>query len=293
MLKKMVTGLICLLSILTICGCIGSDSSDQPLDTVESGDETTVSGVADYIGTFYAAKTEDSLKFTLIFNDADKKIVSPSGTAILTIYDNYDNKLYEKEYIVDPSKAGPSSKYTLVVLLSDISNGMTDSGYAEIVFTSDEGKTMNKIANSISIPYYTEEELLSISETEYLENSVQNGESDTLNDVKITVVRSGYYYVYGEKVQKFFRVDFELENEYGQPKDFTPSEVFVYDKYDTKYQFTTGGTLNDVSEIPALDKVTGYWLFEDVPENIDTPRIIFKNGRDDSGSWIIYDFSLE
>jgi len=196
MLKKMVTGLICLLSILVICGCIGSSDSDTPLDTVESGEETTVSGVADYIGTFYAAKTEDSLKFTLIFNDADKKIVSPSGTATLTIYDDYDNKLYEKEYIVDPSKAGPSSKYTLVVLLSDISNGMTESGYAEIVFTSDEGKTINKIANSVSIPYYTEEELLSISEEEYVKNSVQSGDSDTLDDVKITVIRSGYYYVY-------------------------------------------------------------------------------------------------
>ena len=54
--------------------------------------------------------------------------------------------------------------------------------------------------------------------------------------------------------------------------DFAPSEIVVYDKYDTKYPFTTGGTLNDVSEIPSLDKVTGYWLFEDVPENIDTPR---------------------
>ncbi|WP_459201890.1 hypothetical protein [Methanococcus sp. CF] len=292
MVKKLVIGVFCLLSILLLCGCTGTDSGDQALDEVDSGNENIVSDGAEYIGTFYAAKTDDSLKFTLIFNDAENKLVTATGTAKLIIYDDYNNKIFEKEYVVDPSKAGANSKYTLVVSLDDIEKGMTDSGYAEVIFTSESGKVINKIAKSIQVPYYTEEEILNISEQDFLENAVKSGDSFEIDDLKITALRSGFYTIYGEKTKKIFRVDIKIENRYGQPKDFTPSEVMVYTKYN-EYPFTSGGSLNNISKIPALGTVEGYWLFEDVPEDIDEPRIYFKNGRDTNGEWKIFDFDLE
>ncbi|MBB6401747.1 hypothetical protein HNP92_001052 [Methanococcus maripaludis] len=293
MVKKIVIGVFCMISLLLLCGCTETDSGDQALDEVDSGDENIVSDDAEYIGTFYAAKTDDSLKFTLIFNDAENKLVTATGTAKLTIYDDYDNKIFEKEYVVDPSKAGTNSKYTLVVSLDDIEKGMTESGYAEVVFTSKTGKVINKITNAIQIPYLTEEEILKISEQEFLEDAVESGDSYELDDVEITILRSGFYTIYGEESEKIFRVDLKIENKYGQPKDFTPSEVSVYDKYENRYRYVSGGSLDEFSEIPSLDTIEGYWFFEEVPENMENPRLFFKNGRDDNGEWLIYDFNLE
>ncbi|MBA2846150.1 hypothetical protein HNP88_000334 [Methanococcus maripaludis] len=292
MVKKIVIGVFCMISLLLLCGCTETDSGDQALDEVDSGDENIVSDDAEYIGTFYAAKTDDSLKFTLIFNDAENKLVTATGTAKLNIYDDYDNKIFEKEYVVDPSKAGTNSKYTLIVSLDDIEKGMTESGYAEVVFTSKTGKVINKITNSIQIPYYTEEEILNIAEQEFLENAVESGDSYELDDIKITALRSGFYTIPGEKSKKIFRVDLKIENKYGQPKDFTPSEVMVYSGT-KEYPFTSGGSLNNVSKIPALGSVEGYWLFEDIPDNIEEPRVYFKNGRDSNGEWRLFDLNLE
>ena len=72
-------------------------------------------------------------------------------------------------------------------------------------------------------------------------------------------MRSGFYTIYGEDSEKIFRVDIKIENHYGQPKGFTPSEVMVYDG-NNEYPFTAGGSLNGVSEIPALDSVEAYWF---------------------------------
>ncbi|MBA2862319.1 hypothetical protein [Methanococcus maripaludis] len=293
MTKKLVIGVFCLISILLLCGCAETDSGDQTLDEVDSNSEDVVSGGAEYIGTFYAAQTDDSLKFTLIFNDAENKLVTATGTAKLTIYDDFDNKLFEKEYVVDPSKAGSNSKYTLVVSLDDLEKGMTESGYAEVVFTSKEGKVITKIAKSIQIPYYSEEEIANIAEKEYLENAVESGDTYELDDVEITVLRSGFYTIYGEESEKIFRVDIKIENNYGQPKDFAPSEIIVYDQSENKYRHVSGGSLDEISEIPSLDTVEGYWFFEDVPESMEDPRLFFKNGRDSNGNWLVYDFTLE
>uniref|UniRef100_A9A6Z7 DUF4352 domain-containing protein n=1 Tax=Methanococcus maripaludis (strain C6 / ATCC BAA-1332) TaxID=444158 RepID=A9A6Z7_METM6 len=293
MTKKLVIGVFCLIPIMLLCGCAESNSGDQALDEVDSGGENVVLEGAEYIGTFYAAKTDESLKFTLIFNDAENKLVTATGTAKLIIYDDFDNELFEKEYVVDPSKAGSNSKYTLVVLLADIEKGMTESGYAEVVFTSESGKVINKIAKPIQIPYYTEEEISDIAEEEYLENAVESGDSYELDDVEITVLRSGFYTIYGEESEKIFRVDLKIENNYGQPKDFAPSEIIVYDKSENKYRHISGGSLDEISEIPSLNTVEGYCFFEDVPESMEDPRLFFKNGRSDNGDWLVYDFTLE
>ncbi|ABO35628.1 conserved hypothetical protein [Methanococcus maripaludis C5] len=293
MTKKLVIGVFCLISILLMCGCADTDSGNQALDEVNSGSEDVVSEGAEYIGTFYATQTDDSLKFTLIFNDAENKLVTATGNAKLMIYDEFDNRLFEKEYVVDPSKAGSNSKYTLVVSLDNVEKGMTDSGYAEVVFTSENDKVINKIAESIQIPYYSKEEISNIAEEEYLENAVESGDSYELDDVEITVLRSGFYTIYGEESEKIFRVDIKIENKYGQPKDFRASEVSVYDKYENKYRYVSGGSLDEISEIPSLDTVDGYWFFEDVPESMENPRLFFKNGRDDNGDWLVYDFTLE
>ncbi|ABR55251.1 conserved hypothetical protein [Methanococcus vannielii SB] len=292
MLKKLFKGLFYISIVLILSGCIdlNNDSGENIQKEIEKANGVLEN--VEYIQTFYAAETGNSLKFTLVFADSNRNIISPNGNAKLKIYDDNNNKIYENEFLIDFKNVGESSRYVLEVFKEDISKGMTDKGYAEVIFTSKEGKTISKDTRPVNIPYYSEEELLSISEEEYIKNSVLGIDHDTLDDVKITVLRSGYYTTYGKTKKTVFRVDLEVENKYGQAKDFTPSDIYITDESGAIYKFTSGGTLSGISKIPALDKVQGYWLFENVVEDSKSKRILFKNGRISSG-WVIFDLKLE
>ena len=239
------------------------------------------------------------VQFALMSEDLEFQ--STGGTASLKINDASTSKvLYENSFII--KKSDFSYYQTLLgktvlavqwsIPLSSVQKCVSYAT-ATITFTSTDGKSFNSIANYVSLPKYTEDDLKQTYENAYSNSAKTVGQTVTQENFKITLDKLGpfthlKYDTFGDEVTDF-RVDFTVTCTSSKAQYLFESNFVVIDNLGNQYDYTYGGTLKLGEIYPGVTK-QGYLLFSGINANAESLRIITKESSypDD----IIYQFNV-
>ncbi len=171
----------------------------------------------------------------------DIEIIAYDGTKVY----NDKIKLTENNFAV--KKTDPKGKgliyFSLIpakieIRKNEMLKSVKDSGKLIIKFATENGNVLATTQNFFGIPIYTKEEIQGMYDEEYLENSKRYVAYQTINDVRITLMRGGYY-----KTNKWnypgpdivFRMDISIENVGTEIKSTEGEPLMIVDG--TQYNF--------------------------------------------------------
>jgi len=233
------------------------------------------------IERFVGVEEGDSIRFYFIFNDR----LGHDGMAIVVISDDLDNNIYNSqfdveaydfsEYEFNTTEEGTGMAYEWEVPYSDIETGVSSIGYVHLKFITTGGRQFDADAYLFSIPSGADQ-AEEANENEYVQSAKTSGEHITYNDLRVTLVRHGYYTygVWDENVTGY-RADIKAENLGNESKSlvtYRASLISGSSQYDTAY-----GSTFDGSSIPPNETREGYMIFKDVPgpEDLSGNTILF------------------
>lgn len=227
---------------------------------------------------FLVSEKDNSLQVQFALMSEDLDFISTDGTVQLTIYDETTNRsLYETEFTIKKSDfkyyetllGKTILAYQWSILLSEVEKCISH-GTAKLTFTATDGKSCSDTDEYVTLPKYTEEELIQMYEDIYLQSAITVDQTITKGDFSITLVRVGdfthlKYDTWGDEVTQF-RVDLKVRSIASEPEYIFESDIVVLDNLGNQYDHEYGGTL-DLGEIHPGVTRKGYVLFPELDEN--------------------------
>ena len=271
-----------------------------------SGCTTQISGkTPTNINTFASVKEGQLLRFYFLLEDSDGINTVSDGHVKIEIFDDENTCLYENEFdvfsadFVDYSYkltgTNMGKAYEWRESSTDIRKGISFLGYgkASLTFITPNNVTLKAEYPLIEIPTYTEEELNDIAETDYLNSSTYVDKMISKGNFEVIVTRAGFFekYEFGDK-NRYFRIDMKVKNIGSAGEYFVPTGMAVIDNQLNQYDYTYGGTLDTLSTVHSGVTITGYVLFENVPVEINSVKLIFESGYDESFNPYLFEFDI-
>jgi len=235
-----------------------------------------------HIDYFLVSQKDDSLQAQFALMSEDLDFISTDGTVQLTISDETTNKtLYTTEFTINKSAfkyyqtylGKTVLAYQWSIPLSDVEKCISH-GTAKLTFTATNGKSCSETAEYITLPKYTEEEIIQMYEDMYLESAITVEQTITKGDFSITLVKVGHfthlkYDTSGDEVTQF-RIDLEVTSIASESEYIFMSDIIIVDNLNNQYNYKYGGTLELGEIYPGVTR-EGYVLFPALNEN--TTRI--------------------
>ena len=259
------------------------------------------------IVTFSSVEEGDLIRFYFQLQDSNGRRVTADGQVRFKIMDNDDNLLYEKNFSVNSEEfveygsklTGQSvgEAFEWRVPVKDIKKGFSNIfgfGKAEIRFVTG-GKSLSAVDESVSIPSLSAEDISERFEEEYDKNKVVLGKSLRKGNFRVELVSFGFYEAasyFGAGLDEYLRVDFLVRNTGSEREYFSPS-MSIIDSDGNQYDAALfGGTLDTIKNMFPDTKQEGYVLFEDVPKDIDSAKLVFEQGYDDDYDPYVFEYHL-
>jgi hypothetical protein len=258
------------------------------------------------INTFAAADEGEIIRFYFVLEDSNGNNTPGDGKANLQIKDPTGKVVYGQDFNFEASKfvnyefkltgKGIGKAYEWRVNKSDIEKGVSEIGTADITLTVASGKVLKSTADYLTIPKYSEEELLAVYENAYNKTAIVSGEVLKKGNFEVTLVKYGYYKhlkydTTGDEVTDF-RVDLKVINISSKKDTFNVFEAALISG-SNQYKYSFNSKI-DTADIFAGVIKEGYILFEDVPDTISgTIKIIPGTAYDSSYNTISYEFDVE
>lgn len=254
-----------------------------------------------HIDYFLVNQKDDSLQaqFALLSEDLD--VISTDGTVQLTISDEETNKtLYKTEFTIKKSAfkyyqtyfGKTVLAYQWSIPLSDVEKCIS-RGTAKLTFTATNGKSCSETDEYITLPKYTEEEIIQMYEDMYLESAIAVEQTITKGDFSITLVRVGHFThlkhdTFGDEVTQF-RIDLGVTSIASESEYIFTSDIVIVDNLNNQYNYKYEGTLKLGEIYPGVTR-EGYVLFPALDEN--TTRITAIITETAYPEDIVYEFTV-
>jgi len=238
--------------------------------------------------------------------DSNGNIIPGEGKANLQIKDSIGKVVYAQDFDFEASEfvnyefkltgKGIGKAYEWRVNKSDVEKGVSEIGTADITLTVASGKVLKSTADYVTIPKYSEEELIAVYETEYNKTAIVSGEVIKKGNFEVTLVKYGYYThlefdTIGDEVTDF-RVDLIVKNISSKKDSFSVFEAALLSG-SNQYKYSFNSKI-DTADIFAGVIKEGYIIFEDVPDTLSgTIKIIPGTAYDSSYNQINYEFEVE
>jgi len=274
--------LLILLLILTIflSGCAqqspsGKVSEVGEVTTTVATTTTKYEPVPENIEIFSGVKEGDLIRFFFGFNDR----VGHSGKVVFKIVDDANKTVYSSSFDVDSDDyvdyefkltgQGIGKVYEWKIPFNNIQKGI-GTGNAYLTFTTINGKTLSSETSFIEIPTYTEDEIKTMYENQYLQSAKNVGQTTTEGNFEVTLVRIGYfthlqYDTWGSEVTEF-RADIKVKNIGGEKDTFsTYNAVMIVGN--KQYEYSYNSKFEGFEIYPDVVK-EGYIIFKDVPKGL-------------------------
>jgi hypothetical protein len=258
------------------------------------------------INTLAAADEGEIIRFYFVLEDSNGNNTSGDGKANLQIKDSTGKVVYTQDFnFVAPefvnyefklTGKGIGKAYEWRVNKSDIEKGVSEIGTADITLTVAGGKVLKSKADYVTVPKYSEEELIAVYENVYNKTAIVSGEVIKKGNFEITLVKYGYYThlkydIYGDEVTDF-RIDLIVKNISSKKDSFYIYEAALISG-SNQYKYSYKSKI-DTADIFAGIVKEGYILFEDVPNTLSgTVKIIPGIAYDSSYNQINYEFDVE
>ncbi len=314
-LNKIFTIVLLFLCLAFLVACTQNiNKTDQKMTTSQnttkqttqsSTPQTTLPQIstATNINDFSAVEEGEKIRLYFLLEDANGKNTISAGHIKLDILDDVNNSLYSKEFDVTTadfvdyqfSLTGKEmgKAYEWRIQNSEIKKGIASYyGNAILTFTNTNSKKMTA-ETSIKIPAYTDEELVQMSEDQYQLKAKTINKKRAFGDFEVVVTKVGFYetYEYSKKKQ-YFRADMEVKNVGSESEYFSPSGMSVIDGSGNQYESSYGGTLDTFSKMyPDIIK-KGYVLFDEIPQTLNSGKIMFELGYDSSYDPYLFEYSF-
>lgn len=254
----------------------------------------------DHIDYFLVSDKGSTVQVQFALMSSSLESVSADGMVHLVIDDSSTgHSLYEDTFFIFKTDFGYYQTVFGLNLLAyqwsiPISSVQKCISYAtaSLTFTINE-KSWSETEDYISLPEYTEEELLQMYENQYLQSAKQVGQTVTNTNFAITLVRLGpfthlKYNTWGDEITHF-RIDFKVVSLAQEPEYLFESDIVIVDNLANQYNREYGGTL-DLGEIyPGVIK-QGYVLFPAIDDNARTLKITV--AESDYPEDIVYEFNV-
>lgn len=285
------------LIVVVVIGAIGAIAYFASL----SGFIPTPTKPIHHIDYFLLQEKDVTLQpqFALMSEDLD--FMSTDGTVQLTIFDETTNKpLYETEFTIKKSDFNYYSTllgkeilaYQWSIPLSDVEKCFS-YGTAKITFTATDGRSCSDTTEYITLPKYTEDEIIQMYEDMFLQSAITVQQTITNGDFSITLVKVGCfahleYDTWGDEVTEF-RVDLKVTSIASEPEYIFESDIVILDNLGNQYNYEYGGTL-DLGEIyPGVTR-EGYVLFPALNKNANRITVIVTDTEYPED--IVYEFTV-
>lgn len=288
------------------------DSADKP-ETPTHDKRTVVKELSSshientYIGDFWANVEYDEIEFRFSLwtsdHDNEREFLSVDGTGEIRIINSEGEQVYSGTVKISKSDF---AWYSLVLTgaeiaactwempISTIKKSRSESGTVYLNFETKYGY-WEEIETSIwGLPAYSQEELEQLAESEYEESAISVNQTVTKGNIQAEVLSLGLYTVsewYAED-EEYLRVDMRFSNIGSETASLYLNHLAVLDNSGNQYESEYGGTLDQFSDIyPSVTK-SGYLLFQKVPENIGSIRLVFELGHDDHYNPYEFQFNI-
>jgi len=256
---------------------------------------------------FAAADDGQQDRYYFLLEDGERINVAADGRVKLQIFDDFENSLYLKEfdvkaaqyvdYVVKPGDITAGKMYQWRVSIADIKKGESLLGWGRAVctFTTLGGTKLSAEYKSARIPVYSDVELITMAEDDYLSKSVYSGEKIRRGDIEVTVVRSGWFrqYKVGVDRKEYFRIDLEVQNTGETTSTFTPFGVILVDSRGNRFEKTLAGSFNTATQLKAGATVKGPFLFDSLPATLKSATLTFESGWDWAFRYYLFEFTIK
>lgn len=257
------------------------------------------------INAFATSDEGEIIRFYFTLEDSSGKNTPGDGKANLQIKDSTSKVVYTQDFDFKASDfvnyefkltgKGIGKAYEWRVNKSEIEKGVSESGTADITLTMADLKVLKSTADYVTIPKYSEEEIIELYESAYNKTATVSGEVIKKGNFEVTLAKYGYYThlefgSYGDEVTDF-RIDLIVKNISSKKDSF-----YVYDSAlisgSNQYKYSYNSKI-DTADIYAGVIKEGYILFEDVPDALSGQiKIISGTAFDSSYNQINYEFNL-
>lgn len=250
----------------------------------------------EWISNYVVYKNGNYIEARFCLLDENKDPTSSQGTLSVTIKDETQKIVYSGSKIVNKADYAWYTKtltgekiyaYVWQIPYSSLQKGI-GYGNATMRFTLPTSIYFQVYDDMVTIPTYTEEELLALYETQYQAKSTVIGQSLTKGSFKITVTRMGKYtyrpYSWSDE-KTYFRVDFEVQNIASKSDYLFESNFVILDNLNNQYDQQYGGTL-DLGELYAGVIRKGYLIFPELNPQANRIKILVtKSGYPTDTTW--------
>ncbi|MFA5405833.1 MAG: DUF4352 domain-containing protein [Candidatus Nanoarchaeia archaeon] len=300
---------LCLLGLLVIAGCTGT-TGNSVVNNLPDNQESTTQTVTNSrynpvtIIDFSSADETDLIRFYFQLQDASGNKIPANGQLNFKVFDNLNNLLYEDSFSVTASQfvdyqivlTGQSigKAFEWRVQKSDIEKGFSTYGKAEITFLASNGKNLNANNSFVSIPSFTDEEIEQIYEEEYESNKTIFNQTISKGNFQVTLKSFGFFKTSSYfTIEEYFRVDFFVKNIGSESDYFSPSNMAILDLEGNQYEKSYGGTLDTWKNMYQNTKQEGYVLFEEVPKDLNSARLVFELGYDSNWNDYLFEYNIK
>jgi len=299
---------ILLICVIFISGCVqtsdNTDSEDAPTTPQQTFSDTGLrSSNAKYIGNFVALSSEQNIDARFSLYDEDKNYVSGDGIGNIIIVNSDEEIVYKSTINVKKEDFGT---YTLILTqdkfiafaweipINQINKSTSSTGTIYLKFIMEDIEFEVIDASFWGLPKYSEQELAQLNDDKFTQSAIVFNNKISKGNFEVTLTKVGFFtplVTYGDK-KEYFRIDMEVKNIGNEQQYFSPSALALLDNQGNQYEKEYGGTLNTYSMYYPGVKKSGYIIFGNVPETLQSAKLVFQLGYDANYDYYKFEYSI-
>ena len=221
----------------------------------------------------YISFTEDSLTIRVYLFDENYRMVNSEGDLNVRIVSDDGSEVFLDDFEISTTVNDGDE-----IVLEGIEKSYTNIGTAYLTFT-DNDINLTAEEEIYDLPMFTETEKRDNLEQAFLDDAKTYNLAKTKGDLKITLVRAGYYtgMFWEDNDEKVFRIDVTVENRGSEDRGIYPEYGIIVNS--VQYRLYADNGFSTVYEDARLE---GYFFtpeFENFPQDLENEDITIKLGK--------------